>query len=152
MRNRRAIPAIAFGLLLLAPVTCLAQLSSADASIRHRKAAFTLMNTYFVRIYQATHGERPYDPGEVLENARNVEMLSRLPWAGFGPGSDAGATRARPDIWLEPERFKQLGDTMQEQVSKLRAAAQSGDPAVTRAVFLKARESCQACHQAFRAD
>jgi len=137
---------------LAGPMPASAQLASAEASIRHRKAAFTLMNTYFVRIYQATHGERPYNPAEVLENARTVETLSKLPWAGFGAGSDAGNTKARADIWLEPERFRQLADTMQDQVSRLRLTAQAGDLPATRAAFLKARESCQACHKMFRAD
>ena len=36
---------------------CAAQLNNPDAAIHHRKA-FTLINTYFTRIYQATHGER----------------------------------------------------------------------------------------------
>jgi cytochrome c556 len=138
--------------LMLAPLPCLAQLSSADASIRHRKAAFTLMNTYFVRIYQATHGERQFNAAEVLENARTVEMISKLPWAGFSAGSDHGNTKAKADIWLEPERFKQLADTMQERVVNLRVAAQGGDPQSIKAAFLKARESCQACHKTFRAD
>jgi len=142
----------ALALCLLAPLPAPAQLSNADAAIRHRKAAFTLMNTYFVRIYQATHGERPYNPAEVLENARNVEMLSKLPWAGFTAGSDHGNTKAQADIWLEPERFRQLGDAMQGEVTRLRVVAQDGDVAKTRAAFLRARETCQACHKAFRAD
>lgn len=149
---KRLLQFLALALCVFAALPACAQLANAEAAIRHRKAAFTLMNTYFVRIYQATHGERPYNPAEVVENARNVEMLSKLPWAGFIAGSDHGNTKAQADIWLEPERFKQLGDAMQAEVTRLRGVAQDGDIARTKAAFLKARETCQACHKAFRAD
>jgi cytochrome c556 len=141
---------VAAALLLATPAA--AQLTTTDASIRHRKAALTLMNTYFTRIYQATHGERPYVAEEVLDNARRAEHLSKLPWEGFGAGTDRGDTRAKVDIWFEPERFRQYAENMQAEMTRLREAAQGGEPGATKAAFVKARETCQTCHKAFRAD
>jgi cytochrome c556 len=159
--HTRALPLIVTLACCLAwPCAGHAQLNSADAAIRHRKAAFTLMNTYFVRLYQITEGERAYRREEAIEYARLVETLSRLPWAGFTPGSEHGTgrgndrviTKAKPEIWLEEERFRQLAERMQNETSRLHAAAQSGDARALKAAFGKARESCQACHQVFRAD
>ena len=79
-----------------------------SAPIKHRKAAFTLINTYFSRIYAAVENERPYIKDEITEAAQLVETLSALPWLGFAPGSEYGATRAKDDIWLDEERFQEL--------------------------------------------
>ena len=151
-RFPNCLPLAFAALCLCAPFAASAQLNSSDAAIRHRKAAFTLMNTYFVRMYQVTEGERPYKPEEMIESARLVEMISKLPWTGFAPGSDSGNTKAKPDIWLEEERFKQLAERMQGEVSRLHAATQTRDLRIIKAAFGRARESCQACHKVFRAD
>lgn len=72
-----------------------------EQKIKHRRAAFTLMSSYFSRILNVVEGEVRYDRNGVLQDAKTVEMLSKLPWAGFVPGTEYGNTRAKPDIWLD---------------------------------------------------
>ena len=110
------------------------------------------MATYFARINSVVKGERPFDRPGVLADAQLVETISRLPWIGFAPGSDAGKTKAKADIWLEEEKFVRLRDDMQTKVSALRATAQDADLAKIKLAFERARDSCQTCHKAFRND
>ena len=63
-----------------------------EQAIKHRKAAFTLMSTYWSRILQTVDGDRPYDANAVIADAKKVEYLSRLPWEGFVAGSERGDT------------------------------------------------------------
>lgn len=126
------------------------QQTKGDQDIRHRRAAFTLMSSYFERLVQTAEGGRPYDPKAALKDAQTVEALSKLPWAGFVPGSESGNTRASPDIWLEEERFRSLALDMQDQVQKLRAVAETEDLNQLKAAVGIARKSCGACHDVFR--
>jgi cytochrome c556 len=80
-----------------------AQDKKIEQAIKHRRAAFTLMSTYFSRLLQTAEGDRPFD-ARLLQPMRTIELLSHLPWEGFAPGTKEH--RAKEDIWLEEERFK----------------------------------------------
>lgn len=127
-----------------------AQDRNAERAIKHRRAAFTLMSTYFSRLLQTVEGNRPFDPKQVMADAQIVEQLSRLPWEGFAPGSERGDTRAKEDIWLEEDRFKQLSQDMQARTAELSLAASTGDLAKLKSAFAKTREACNTCHKDFR--
>ena len=92
---------------LAAPVA-LAQDRKAEQAIKHRRAAFVQMSTYFSRLFQTVEGDRPFDPVMVAKDARLVEELSRLPREGFAPGTEHGDTKAKEEIWLDEEHFKRL--------------------------------------------
>jgi cytochrome c556 len=95
-------------------------------------------------------GRMPYEPKLAADSADLVVMLSKLPWIAFGPGTDKGApTDAKPAIWTEQARFKELGDKMQAEVVKLAAAAKTGNLDQLKAAYGPAREACKACHDAF---
>lgn len=140
------------GLLSLSAFTgsTWAQDRNAERAIKHRRAAFALMSTYFSRLLQTVEGDRPFDPGQVMSDAQIVEQLSRLPWEGFAPGSERGDTRAKEDIWLEEDRFKQLSQDMQARTAELSQAASTGDLAKLKSAFAKTRETCNTCHKEFR--
>jgi cytochrome c556 len=37
--------------------------------------------------------------------------MAKLPWAGFGPGTDKGApTKAKAEIWSEQAKFREAGE------------------------------------------
>jgi cytochrome c556 len=77
-------------------------------------------------------------------------LLSALPWGAFGPGTDKGApTDAKPAIWSEPAKFKDLADKMQVEVTKLAAAAKTGNLENLKIAYRTAGETCKACHDAF---
>lgn len=127
-----------------------AQDRKAEQAIKHRRAAFTLMSTYFSRLLQTVEGDRPFDPKLVAADAKTVEMLSRLPWEGFAPGTERGDTRAKEDIWLEEDRFKQLAQELQKETTELSRVAAGSDLAQLKKAFGQTREVCNTCHKAFR--
>ncbi|MCM8621456.1 MAG: cytochrome c [Candidatus Accumulibacter sp.] len=136
---------------LLAPAAQ-AQLRDADSAIKHRRAAFTLMSTYFGRLVSMAKGDRPFDRAELIRNIELVQYLAKLPWEGFTPGSEVGDTRAEADIWLEEDRFMGYQQRLQEALGKFRAVANGGDlPAVAQALE-ETRSACGACHKVFRKD
>lgn len=56
-----------------------AQLRDAESAIKHRRAAFTLMSTYFGRITAMIKGDRPFDRAELLRNIELVQFVAKLP-------------------------------------------------------------------------
>lgn len=129
----------------------LAQFAKPDDAIEYRKAAFTVMGAHFKRIGAMVKGKAPFDAKAAAANADIVAAMSQLPWAAFGPDTDVGDTKAKPEIWKEQAKFKQGADKMQAEVTKLVAAAKTGNLDSLKAAFGATAETCKACHNAFRA-
>src|SRR5271169_2405001 len=78
-------------------------------------------------------GEKPYNKDEFLLRATYLDALAHMAWEGFIPGSDQGApTKAKPEIWTEPAKFKQYQSNLQAATAKLVVAARSGDLSVIK--------------------
>jgi cytochrome c556 len=151
LQSKKVCLAIVASVLMGAlPATLLAQDRKAEQAIKHRRAAFALMSTYFSRLLQTVEGDRPFNAKAVAADAKTVEMLSQLPWEGFAPGSEKGDTKAKEDIWLEEDKFKLLAKRFQEQAIQLSKAGQTGDLAALKVAFEKTRDTCNACHKEFR--
>jgi cytochrome c556 len=137
-------------LCTLFSTVAIAQDPKSEQLIKHRRAAFTLMSSYFSRILNVVDGEVDYDKHSVVQNAKTVEMLSKLPWVGFAPGTEFGDTRAKPEIWFEEDDFEKLAVDMQNKVRELRVTAETGNAAQVKTAFITARKSCGACHDRYR--
>lgn len=128
----------------------LAQFKNAEDSIKYRKAAFTVMGQHFGQIGAMVNGRVPFDAQKVKDDAALVRSLSQLPWAAFGAGTDMGETKAKPEIWKEQAKFKAAADTAMGELSKLDAAAKTGNMDQVKVAFGAAAQSCKACHDAYR--
>ena len=82
-----------------------------------------------------------------------MAQLAKLPWAGFGPGTDKGReTRAKPEIWKEMGKFKEYSEKMQVEMAKLATAAKSGNLDAIKSAVTATGGSCKTCHDAYRKD
>jgi cytochrome c556 len=95
------------------------------------------------------NGRIPFDAKAVAEHADIVATLSKLPWIAFGPGTDLGITDAKPAIWTEQAKFKDLSEKMQAEVVKLQAASRTGDLEVLKAAYRSTSNACKACHDVY---
>jgi cytochrome c556 len=129
-----------------------AQFQKPEDAVKYRKAAFTVMAAHFGRIGAMASGKAPFDAKVAADNAAIVETMSKLPYAGFGPGTDKGETRALPAIWTEQAKFNAAAEKMQGEVAKLAAAARTGNLYSVKTAFGAAGQSCKACHDDFRKD
>jgi len=133
-------------------VPAMAQFQKPEDAIKYRKAAFTVMGAHFSRVGAMANGRVPFDAAVAAENAALAETLSKLPWAAFGPGTDKGETRAKPEIWTEQAKFNAAADKMQAELTKLSAAAKTGNLDAVKTAFGAAGQTCKACHDAYRKD
>mgnify|MGYP000157937747 CR=1 FL=1 len=127
-----------------------AQFAKAEDAIKYRKASLTLMATHFGRLGAMAQGKVPFDAKAAAENADVLAVVSKLPWTAFGEGTDKGETRAKPEIWKQSAKFKELSDKFQQDGIKLVAATKTGKEADFKAAFTTFSGNCKACHDDFR--
>lgn len=110
------------------------------------------MGQHFQRVGAMANGRIPFDAKVAAENAEVVANMAKLPWAGFGPGTDKGApTKAKAEIWTEQAKFREAGEKAMAETVKLAAAAKTGNLEAIKAAFGATAGSCKACHDAYRA-
>lgn len=136
----------AAGIVAAAPAA--AQFAKSEDAIHYRQSAMFLQGQHFGRVAAMANGRVPFDAAAAASNAELVASISRLPWAGFGPGTEGG--KAKPEIWKEQAKFKELGDKLQADTEKLAAAAKGGNLDAIKAQVAATGETCKACHDAYR--
>jgi cytochrome c556 len=127
-----------------------AQFAKPEDAIKYRKAAFTVMGTHFGRVAAMANGRIPFDAKAAADNAEIATMMSKLPYAGFVPGTDKGDTKAEPKIWTEMDKFNAAATKMQEEMAKLNVAAKGGNLDAIKAAVGETGKSCKACHDNYR--
>lgn len=127
-----------------------AQFAKPEDAVKYRQSALTVMGTHFSRIGAMASGRAPYDAKVALENAQVVADMARLPWAGFGPGTDKISAKAKPEIWTEQVKFREHADKMVAESANLLAAAKTNNLDNLKKAFASTNASCRACHDNFR--
>jgi cytochrome c556 len=127
-----------------------AQFAKPEDAVKYRKGAFTVMAAHFGRVAAMANGRVPFDPKAVASNAEIAALVSSLPFAAFGDGTDKGDTRAKPEIWSERDKFAAAATKMQDEMAKLNAAAKTGDQAAIRTAAGAVGQACKGCHDTYR--
>lgn len=145
-----AFAAVAATLLSLAAPAS-AQFAKTEDAIKYRQSALFVMGQHFGRIGAMASGRAPFDAKVAADNAEVVANMAKLPWAGFGPGTDKGGnTKAKAEIWSEPAKFKEASEKFVAESVKLAAATKTGDLDAVKTAVTATAGSCKACHDAFR--
>ena len=125
-----------------------AQFAKTEDAIKYRQSAMFIQGQHVGRLGAMAAGRVPYDAAVAVSNAEVVAQISRLPWAGFGPGSEGG--KAKPEIWKEQAKFKELNEKLMTDTDKLLVAAKAGNLDALKAAMGSVGETCKTCHDTFR--
>lgn len=129
-----------------------ADLVSPEKAIKARQASYYLMGAQMARINATMKGDLPMDKPSLQTSAETLELLGRLVADNFPPGSEQGApTKAKPELWKETAKFRQLQQASQTEAAKLKAAVSGGDVEIIKVAYGATTKSCKACHDAFKA-
>lgn len=146
MKTIAALALAAVAATLSAPAA--AQFAKAEDAIKYRQGALFVIGQHFGRLGAMAQGKIPFDAKAAQDNADVVLNMSKLPWAGFGPGTEGG--KAKPAIWKEQAKYKEHSDKFEAEAVKLAAAAKTGNLDNLKAAFGDAAGTCKACHDAYR--
>jgi len=147
---RSAVIVVVVGVLALLPPTVFGDLRS-DEAIKLRRGALKLMGHYFTDLSEMAKGKKPYDKDYAARCAANLEDLAKMPYDFFIPGSDRGDTKARPEIWREPDKWRQSREATLVEVAKLARVARDGDLSALKEQVHATAQACKACHDEFLA-
>ena len=146
MKTIAALALAAMAATLSAPAA--AQFAKTEDAIKYRQGALFVIGQHFGRLGAMAQGKIPFDAKAAQDNADVVLNMSKLPWAGFGAGTEGG--KAKPAIWKEQAKYKEHADKFEAEAVKLAAAAKTGNLDNLKAAFGDAAGTCKACHDAYR--
>ena len=128
-----------------------AQFQKPEDAVKYRKAAFQVMAAHFGRIGAMANGRVPFNGPAAAANADVVAFVANLPFAGFVEGT-AGTEKGAPlaKVWTEKAKFDAGAKKLQEEATKLAAAAKANNLDQLKAAFGSAAGTCKACHDDFR--
>ena len=69
----------------------------------------------------------------------------------FPAGSDQGDTKAKPEVWQNPDDFTVHLKALQDESAMLVTAANGGDMAAVKAQYDKLGGTCGSCHKIYKA-
>ena len=125
-----------------------AQFAKTEDAIKYRQSAMFIQSQHVGRLGAMASGRAPFDAAAAVANAEAVAQISRLPWAGFAPGTEGG--KAKPEIWKEQTKFKELSERLMADTDKLLVAAKAGNLDALKAAMGPLGETCKTCHDTFR--
>ena len=135
--------------LLGLPALVQAQVKPEDV-IKFRKGIYQVINWHIRPLGIMVKGGQPYDMDLFAKNAAVLDQMVRILPDSYVPGSDVGDTRAKPEIWKEPEKFKQAMERLQAEAAKLSEVAKGGNFDQIRPQFGALSKACSNCHDVFR--
>ena len=86
----------------------------------------------------------------IAVNAETMAMNAREIPKLFPEGSMTADSKAKPEIWKEQAKFKELSDKLQAETEKLLVAAKGGNLDAIKAQVAATGDTCKSCHDAFR--
>lgn len=144
-------PVFAVTLCALAASPVAAQFAKPEQAIKYRQSAMYLMQHNVSWVAGMAQGKLPFDARQAAESAATAEFVSKLPWVAFGEGTDKGApTKAKSDIWKDKVRFQEYAEKMQSEMTKLAAAAKTGNQDALKPAVAAVGAACKTCHDTFR--
>ncbi|MEL7043933.1 MAG: cytochrome c [Pseudomonadota bacterium] len=152
LSKSRAIKATAAALAIASASVALAHSSKEEPMQAYRQSYWALVAMNFGPMGAMLKGEIPWDETRMQAFANNVAGMASVDVArAFGPGSDKGKTRAKPEIWENTDDFLEKYENFKTAAAGLATAAQSGDKGTIGAAFKEAGGACKACHDEYKA-
>ena len=139
------------GVLAAALLATSAQASGdPEEAIKYRQMVMGSFNNHISAIIAVLKDKVPHK-SHILGHARAMQAASLMLDDIFPPDSDFGLTRAKPEIWQQPEKFKAGVKTFQNAAVVLVQAAESGDMGAIGEALGGVGNGCAGCHKPFRA-
>ena len=125
---------------------------SPEAAVKYRQSVMKAIGGHMGAIAAVVKGEVSHGP-HVANHARGIQDMSLIVPDIFPPNStydDYNKTDALPEIWKQPEKFKQAVQAFQAAAADFAQVAESGDSGAIAAGLGALGKACGGCHKPFR--
>ena len=118
--------------------------------VKHRQQAFKeIIKSFEPMGVMLRKGD--YDADRFLGFAEKLQASRDLPWSHFGADTNYPPTKAKPELWQQPEKFEADKQAFLKASEALFAAAQSKDNARVQTAYEAVHDTCKTCHDHFKA-
>ena len=148
-RNIRRVLLAALGAMIIFSGVAAEAADDPNNVIKYRRAVMASIAAHITDIAAVVKGDVSFT-SHVPAQARALHDMSLLIGDLFPAGTDVGVTRAKPEIWQQPEKFAAAIKTLQARSADLLAAAESGDMGTVGAKLGPLGKACGGCHKPFR--
>ena len=142
------------GAALLLSTTLVAQAQDADPkkeAVKYRQSVMKIVGWNFKPMGAMVKGERPFDAKVFAAHAKDLAAVSSVDiLAGFPEDTDGPDSKAKAEIWLKWDDFKEKMGAMQREVAKLAEVAKGGDEAAMKKQFGETGKTCKGCHDDYK--
>lgn len=118
--------------------------TAAEKAIKYRQSAKTVMATHFGMLGGILKAEK-FDEDAAEKQAEILDVVARLPWSKFGPGTEGG--NAKPELWSNTAKFEEYRDLLLKSVDDLEEAEELDE---FKKAFAGMGDACKKCHTEFR--
>ncbi len=141
LRLRSAIGLVVFSSMIFNPVV-----AQADV-IAERKANFKA-NAAAMKAIRAALGAGDFEM--VVRQATTIANWALVMPNYFPENSDSGNTKARAEIWMDFDGFKNRASANEQAALKLIGTAKTGDVSATIGALKALGSTCKSCHANFK--
>lgn len=143
---------------LLATTALLASCSDAGKDthpqqlVSKRQAIFKKFTKTLEPLGLVARDRRDYVKAEFVADALALQELSNQPWVYFSAEGNYQPSRAKPEIWSQPDAFKKVQTDYLASVDQLVKVSGNGDMPAIRSAVDDVQKNCKTCHDQFRID
>jgi cytochrome c556 len=150
--SRRALVRFCSAVFVPAVMAVTVYAATPQEAQKARHEHYENLGDAFKAVRDNSRGDTP--DWAALEKAASTVVeasVDQQQWFAKGTGTEAGKTRALPEIWTKPEDFTAAQKMFSDRAPKLLAAVKAKDAAGVQAAFKEVGGACKNCHDNFRA-
>ena len=139
--------------LSLKPTYISAHFDHAEPKQSYRQSIFALLALNFGPIMSMAKGEMEWDQKLLKEYVHDLDQIANLDLSsGFTPNSKKGKTRAKLEIWENPDDFRSKISELRVATANLRLAVTNDEDKKSVMSAIRATgKSCKSCHDGYKA-
>ncbi|UVE18142.1 cytochrome c [Pseudomonas sp. LS44] len=124
-----------------------------NSPLGQRKAIFKQMLNTSEDLGGMLRGRIAFDAPRFSAGAAQLDQLSRQPWQHFPQIKDDAKSSAKDEVWQRQARFQELARQLESATAALVVAStqQPLNEAALDKPMQRVEDTCEACHQEFRA-
>jgi cytochrome c556 len=117
--------------------------------VKTRQTAFKEMLRVFEPMGTMLRDGR-YDATKFSALAADLKQKREGPWSHFGADTFYPPTKAKADVWAQPEQFERDRQAFFEATDALFVAALTRQLVTVEKAYFAAYDTCQGCHKRFK--
>ncbi len=123
-----------------------------DQLLTKRLAIFKKFTKAFEPLGLVARDRQPYVKADFVAQALALQELSTQPWEYFSKEGNYPPTRAKSEVWTQPDAFKSEQMAFKSKVDALVQVSASADMTAIKDSVEAVQKSCKSCHDNFRND